>query len=78
MMASAEMQELQDHIVVCDRHLVSTAARRIASEHVDAPELIQTFFMDLRAPHQPTLSVHLCSEDERKQRVRHRGEMTRR
>ena len=41
MMASAEMQELQDHIVVCDRYLVSTAARRIASEHVDAPELIR-------------------------------------
>ena len=34
MMASAEMQELQDHIVVCDRYLVSTAARRIASDHV--------------------------------------------
>lgn len=79
MMASAEMQELQDHIVVCDRYLVSTVARRIASEHVDAPELIRDL-LSWTWPehlHQPTLSVHLClQEDERKQRVRHRGEMT--
>ena len=79
MMASAEMQELQDHIVVCDRYLVSTAARRIASEHVDSPELIRDLLLWTWPEHlhQPTLSVHLClQEDERKQRVRHRGEMT--
>ena len=79
MMASAEMQEMQGHIVVCDRYLVSTAARRIASEHVDAPELIRNLLSWTWPEHlyEPTLSVHLClQEDERKQRVRHRGEMT--
>ncbi len=79
MMASAEIQDMEDQIVVCDRYLISTAARRIASSNVDAPELIRDLFSWSWPEHlhQPTLSVHLwLQEDERKQRVRHRGEMT--
>jgi thymidylate kinase len=79
MMASAEMREMEERTVVCDRYLVSTAARRIASEHADSPGLIRGLSSWTWPEHlcQPTLSVHLClQEDERKQRVRHRGEMT--
>ena len=79
MMASAEMIEMDAEIVVCDRYLVSTAARRIASENVDSPELLQALSSWTWPEHllEPTLSVHLClQEDERKKRVRHRGEMT--
>ena len=79
MMASAEMRGMNEQTVVCDRYLVSTAARRIASENVDSPELIQALSSWTWPEHllEPTLSVHLClQEDERKNRVRHRGEMT--
>ena len=79
MMASAEMQEMEEQLVVCDRYLISTAARRLASQNVDTPDLISGLSSWTWPEHlyQPALSVHLClQEDERKQRVRHRGEMT--
>ncbi len=79
MMASAEMREMDEQTVVCDRYLVSTASRRLASENVDSPELLRALSSWTWPEHllEPALSVHLClQEDERKKRVRHRGEMT--
>ena len=79
MMASAEMREMDEQTVVCDRYLLSTVARRLASDNVDSPELIRglSSWTWPEHLHQPTLNVHLrLQEDERKKRVRHRGEMT--
>tara|TARA_Y100000746_G_scaffold214876_1_gene208556 strand:+ start:739 stop:1395 length:657 start_codon:yes stop_codon:yes gene_type:complete len=79
MMASAEMREMDEQTVVCDRYLVSTVSRRLASENVDSPELLRALSSWTWPEHllEPALSVHLClQEDERKKRVRHRGEMT--
>ena len=79
MMASAEMEKMQDQMVVCDRYVISTVARRVASEEADHSEMLEDLCSWLWPDHlhQPTLNVHLfLQEGERKQRVRQRGNLT--
>ena len=78
MMASAEMRRWKSGSL-CVIVILSAHQRRLASQNVDSPDLISGLSSWTWPEHlyQPALSVHLClQEDERKQRVRHRGEMT--
>jgi thymidylate kinase len=78
-MASEEMRQDESHAMVCDRYVISTEARRFATQHGDSPSLFGALSSWTWPEHlfESTLCVHLClQEDERKKRVRHRGEMT--
>ena len=78
-LASEELWRKNDSLVICDRYIISTTARRIASSNIDSPNLYSeldkwTWDSEL---YRPTICIHLyLQENERQRRVRSRGDMT--
>ena len=79
MMASDEMQRIENQFIVCDRYAISTDVRRIVSRHNNHDDVMEEI-LDWEWPkdlYRPVLNIHLCvSENIRKERVRLRGNMT--
>ena len=78
-MASEELWRRNDMLVVCDRYIISTTARRIASSNIDSPNLyseLDKWKWDTEL-YRPTICIHLyLQENERQRRVCSRGDMT--
>ena len=78
-LASEQLHHDNSNLVICDRYIISTEARRIALECTDSPNLYSKLAKWSWHPsiYKPTICIHLCLEEyERQQRVRNRGKMT--
>lgn len=78
-LASEQLLHDNSDLVICDRYIISTEARRIALKCTDSPNLYSKLGKWSWHPntYKPTICIHLCLEEyERQQRVRNRGEMT--
>ena len=63
MMASDEMQRIENQFIVCDRYAISTDVRRIVSRHNNHDDVMEEI-LDWEWPkdlYRPVLNIHLCT-----------------